>query len=98
MRRRERLEPTQRLGELPLGTDLAPAPGLVPGHRDVHQTLEEVTLLGGRRAPGILELLVRGEVLAGADQLDACLKGGLELLRLQLERRRCAAGSRGRTR
>jgi hypothetical protein len=67
MCRRERLEPAQRLGELPLGADLASAPGLVPGHRDVHETLEEVTLLSGRRAPGILELLVRGEVLARAD-------------------------------
>ena len=72
VRRRERLESAQRLCELPLGADLAPAPGLVPGNGDVHETLEEVALLGGRGTPRVLELLVRGEVLAGADQLDAC--------------------------
>ena len=79
---RERLEPAQRLCELPLGADLAPAPRLVPGNCDVHETLEEVALSGRRRAPGILELLVCGEVLAGTDQLNAGLKRGLELLRL----------------
>jgi hypothetical protein len=82
MRGRERLEPAHRLCELPLGADLAPAPGLVPRHGDVHETLEEVALFGGRRTPRVLELLVRGEVLAGTDQLNACLKRGFELLRV----------------
>ena len=72
MRRRERLESAQRLCELSLGADLAPAPGLVPRNGDVHETLEEVALLCGRGTPRVLELLVRGEVLAGADQVDAC--------------------------
>src|SRR5216683_8240750 len=98
MRRRKWLEPPHRLCELPLRADLAPASRLVPRNGDVHQTLKEVTLLGGRSAPGIFELLVRGEILACANQLDARLKGGLEFLRLQPERRTCAAGSRGRTR
>ena len=78
MRRRERLEPAQRLCELPLGADLAPAPGLVPRHRDVHETLEEVAFLGGRRPPRVFELLVSGKVFACTNQLDARLKCGLE--------------------
>ena len=82
MGRRERLEPAQRLCELPLGADLASAPGLVPRNRDVHETLEEVALVAGRRAPRVLELFVRGEVLAGPNQLDPRPIGGLELLRL----------------
>ena len=68
MHRRERLEPLHRLRELSLGPDLAAASGLIPGNRDVHQTLEEVALLGGSGAPGILELLVCGEVLARTNQ------------------------------
>jgi hypothetical protein len=75
---RERLEPAQCLRELPLGADLASAPRLVPRDRHVHETLEEVALLCGRRAPRVLELLVRGEVLAGPNQLDARLICGLE--------------------
>jgi hypothetical protein len=43
----------------------------------VDEPLEEVALLDGRRAPGELELLVRAEVVAGADQLQAALKLGL---------------------
>jgi hypothetical protein len=68
MHRREGLEPPHRLRELSLRPDLAAASGLIPGNRDVHQTLEEVALLGGSGAPGILELLVRGEVLARTNQ------------------------------
>ena len=95
---RVRRQPPERLGQLTLGADAPAAARLVPGDRHVHEPLEEVAFVLRRRAPGVLELLVRGEILAGADQLDARLKGGLELLRLQPERRTCAAGSRGRTR
>jgi hypothetical protein len=77
----ERLESAQRLCELPLGADLASAPGLVPRNRDVHETLEEVALFGRRRAPRVLELLVRGEVLAGPNELYSSPIGGLEVLR-----------------
>ena len=35
------------------------------------EPLKEVALLGRRRAPGVLELLVRREVLAAADQLES---------------------------
>jgi hypothetical protein len=70
MRRCKRFQPADRLRELPLGADRASAAGLIPGNRDVHEALEEVTLLGGRRAPCVLELLVRGEVLAGPNQLN----------------------------
>ena len=69
MRRCEGRQPADRLCELPLGADLASAAGLVPRNRDVHETLEEVALLGGCRAPRVLELLVRGEVLAGPNEL-----------------------------
>lgn len=82
---RERLEPAQCLRELPLGADLASASGLVPGNRDVHETLEEVALLGGRSAPGVLELFVRGEVLAGPNELYSSPISGLEFLRLPPE-------------
>jgi len=64
MTRRERPEPALRLLELPLEPDPVPAAGLVPGDDDVHEPLEEVLLLGRRRAPGVLERLVRREVLA----------------------------------
>jgi hypothetical protein len=70
VRRREGLEPTHRLRQLPFRADLASASGLVPGNRHVHETLEEVALLGGCGSPRILELLVRGEVLAATDELD----------------------------
>lgn len=66
---RERLQPADRLRELALRSDLASAARLVPRDRDVDEPLEEVALVGRRGAPGVLELLVRGEVLAGADQL-----------------------------
>ena len=68
---RVRLQPAQCLRELPLGADPASTPGLVPSNRDVHETLEEVALLGGRGPPRILQLLVSGEVFACANQLDA---------------------------
>jgi hypothetical protein len=71
--RRERLEPPHCLRQLSLGPDLAAASGLIPRNRHVHQTLEEVALLGRSRAPGILELLVRGEVLARTNQFHPSL-------------------------
>lgn len=98
MRRCERLEPTESFRELPLCAHLAPAACLVPRDCYVYQPLEEVALAWRRGAPGLFELLVRGEVLAGANQRDAGLKGGLELLRLPPGRRTSATGSRGRTR
>jgi hypothetical protein len=68
--RRERLETTSRLHELPLAPGAVPPARVVPGDRDVDETLEEVLLRGLRRPPGLLELLVRLEVLAAPDQLD----------------------------
>ena len=75
---RERLEPPQRLCQLPLGANRPSASGLVPGNRDVHETLEEVALLGRSGSPRVLQLLVSGKVLACANQLDARLICGLE--------------------
>ena len=70
MLRRVGAEPSRRLLELPLAADAVPAPGLVPGDRDVDETLEEVALLGRRCPPGVLERLVRGEELAAPNQLE----------------------------
>ena len=69
-------EPSRRLLELALAADPVAATGLVPGHRDVNQALEEVALDRRGRPPGDLELLVRGEVLAALDQLQAALQRG----------------------
>ena len=74
MRRRIRPESADRLRQLPFAADAPAAPRLVPRDRHVDETLEEIALFARRDAPGVLELLVRGEVLAAADQLDASLK------------------------
>jgi hypothetical protein len=70
MSRREGPEPALRLLELPLEADPIPAAGLVPGDDDVHEPLEEVLLLGLGCAPGVLERLVRGEVLAPPREVE----------------------------
>ncbi len=62
VRRRERREPAQRLQPLALGGDRFAATVLVRRDDDVHESLEEVALVGRARAPGQLELLVRLEV------------------------------------
>jgi hypothetical protein len=71
MSRREGPEPALRLLELSLESDPIPAAGLVPGDDDVDEPLEEVLLLGLGRAPGVLERLVRGEVLAPPREVEA---------------------------
>jgi hypothetical protein len=63
-------ESPRGLFELPLAADAVPPACLVPRDRDVDETLEEVALLGRRRAPHILEHLVRSEELAAPDQLE----------------------------
>jgi hypothetical protein len=63
-------EASRRLFELPLAADAVPTPGLVPGDRHVNEALEEVALLGRRRAPCILEDLVRSEELAVPNQFE----------------------------
>jgi hypothetical protein len=75
---RKRLEPPQRLCQLPLGPDLASSPSLVPRDRHVHESLKEVALLDGGGSPRLLQLLVGGKVVARANQLDARLICGLE--------------------
>jgi hypothetical protein len=67
-------EAARGLLELALESGPVPAPGLVPGDDDMHESLEEVLLfwLGG--APGVLERLVRGEVLTGAGEVEAALE------------------------
>lgn len=68
--RRERLETPSRLGELALAPGAVSAARVVPGDRDVDETLEKVLLRRVGRPPGLLELLVRLEVLAAPNQLD----------------------------
>ena len=70
MRRRERAETPGGLLELPFAADLVAPPGLIPGDDDVDEPLEEVLLGGLGGAPGVLERLVRGEVLAGPGQVE----------------------------
>ncbi len=64
-------EPAERLLELSLGADASPASGLVPGDRHVDEALQEVPFVRRCGAPRLFELLVRVEVAAGANQLDA---------------------------
>jgi hypothetical protein len=71
VRRGERRQPSPGLLELPLAADTVPTPGLVPRHRDVDEALEEVALAVRRGPPGFLKRLVRLEVRAGADQVEA---------------------------
>ena len=66
-----RSEPPRRLRELPLAADPPAAPGLVPGDRDVDEALEEVPLGRCRRAPCLLERLVRLEEVPGAQEVEA---------------------------
>jgi hypothetical protein len=63
---RERPEPPGCLLELAFAAGTVVASGLVPGDDDVDETLEEVLLRRVRRAPRVLERLMRLEVLAGA--------------------------------
>jgi hypothetical protein len=70
----ERRQPSGGLRELALAADAVPTPGLVPGDGHVDEALEEVLLRGVGGAPGQLELLVRGEELAVADQLEPALE------------------------
>ena len=67
------LEPAQCLLELPCRRDRPSAAGLIPGDRDVDESLEEVLLLRRRRSPGRLQLFVRLEVAPGADVLEPVL-------------------------
>jgi hypothetical protein len=71
---RIRTKAPRGLLELTLHPDAPAAARLVPGDRYVHEALQEVALLGCRRPPGLLELLVRREVLAGPDQLETAVK------------------------
>jgi hypothetical protein len=74
VRGRVRPEAARGLLELPPATDRSPAPCLVPGDRDVDEPLEEIALLRLGCAPGRFELLMRFEVAARPDQLEAALE------------------------
>src|SRR5438105_2779756 len=74
MRRRVRPEAARGLLQLALAADLPVAPGLIPRHRHVDEALEEVSLSSVGRTPRGFELLVRREVLAAPQELDAALE------------------------
>lgn len=57
--------------ELALAARPVPAAGMQPGDRDVDEPLEEVALGSRGLAPLVLQLLVRLEVVAGADEVEA---------------------------
>ncbi len=71
MLRRERPEAARSLRELALAARVVPTPGVVPGDGNVYETLKEVFLGGLSRTPGVLERLMRLEVLAAPDPLEA---------------------------
>ena len=60
--------------ELPLAAGPVTATRMVPGDGDVYETLQEVPLRRRRLAPLVLQLLVRLEVGAGANQIAASLE------------------------
>ena len=74
MRRRKRPKPPGSLLQLARAADLVAPAGLVPGDDDVHEPLEEVLLSLLRGPPGVLERLVRGEVLARSGEVEAPLE------------------------
>jgi hypothetical protein len=71
VRRDERREPPGSLLELARRRNRPASARLVPRDRDVHEPLVEVSLRDIRSAPDELELLVRVEVPALPDQLEA---------------------------
>lgn len=64
-------EPPGRLLQLPFAADAVAAAGLVPRDRDVDEPLEEIALVRPSGAPEVFEHLVRGEVLAAADEVES---------------------------
>jgi hypothetical protein len=70
MQRGEGCQPASCLLELPLAPWGVSAARVVPGDCDMDETLEEVLLFRLGRAPGLLELLVRLEVLAAPNQIE----------------------------
>jgi hypothetical protein len=74
MRRRIGPEPPARFLELAFAADSVPTPGLVPGHGNVHQPLEEVPLGLLSGAPGVFQLLMSGEELASSNKFQAALE------------------------
>ena len=71
-------EAPRGLLELTLAAGLVTAAGVEPGDRDVDEPLEEVALAGWGITPLVLELLVRLEVRALADQLQPSLEAHRE--------------------
>jgi hypothetical protein len=77
--RRERAEAPCRLLELPLAAHPVAPSGLIPRDGHVHEALEEILLLGVGGTPDILERLVRLEVFAASNLLEADPQSGRQL-------------------
>ena len=71
MHGRVRLQAGDRLDALPLGADSPAASQLIGEDDGMHESLEEVALARGRRAPRELEMLVCREVVASPRKLEA---------------------------
>jgi hypothetical protein len=69
--RRIRRQAALGFRQLALAADLVAAAGLVPGHRDVDEPLEEVAFGAVGGAPRVLERLVGRKEFASADQVEA---------------------------
>jgi len=67
-------ETTLGLCQLPFAAVSVPALRVEPGDRDVYEPLQEVAFFRRRVAPLVLELLVRLEVGAVADQFQAAVE------------------------
>ena len=76
---RVRREAAGGLHELALAGDRAAGYArVVPGDRDVDEALEEVALVRLGGTPGLLERLVRREVLLRGDQRETLLEGRID--------------------
>ena len=74
MPRPVRPQASRGLLELAFTASAVPAGGMQPRDGDMDETLQEVALCVGCLAPLVLELLVRLEVLARADEIQTALE------------------------
>ena len=84
-------EPSAGLLELARARERPVSPRLVPGNRDVYESLVEVALPCWSLAPGDLELLVSLEEVALSHQLEAAQKLRIAAHRADCHRKPCYA-------
>src|SRR2546425_4301659 len=93
------LERDQRLREEVDGAARRAAPGAqVEGGGELHEALEEASLLGRRRPPGLFPHLLRAQVAAAVEEAHAAAEGGRGHFRstrgtaASVTRAKCSAG------